>query len=103
MLRIVRVAGASMDPRVREGRLLLVESVSYRFRSPRRGDVAVLVSPGEGRKLLKRIVGVPGDVVAGRRLRPNEYYVRGDNVDASTDSRHFGPVDRALILGRALV
>ncbi len=28
--------------------------------------------------------------------------VRGDNVNLSRDSRHFGPVPRALVVGRAL-
>ena len=29
------------------------------------------------------------------------YFVMGDNRDHSLDSRHFGPVDRAQIVGRA--
>lgn len=33
-------------------------------------------------------------------LKDNEYYVFGDNRDASQDSRSFGPVNKSFIVGR---
>jgi type IV secretory pathway protease TraF len=33
-------------------------------------------------------------------LRNDEWYVQGDNLDESTDSRQLGPVERNAILGR---
>jgi hypothetical protein len=33
-------------------------------------------------------------------LGPDDYFLLGDNSAASTDSRHFGPVKAAQILGR---
>ena len=36
-------------------------------------------------------------------LGPSEYYVLGDNRNASKDSRSFGPVDKKLITGRVLL
>jgi signal peptidase I len=36
-------------------------------------------------------------------LKENEYFVMGDNRVASSDSRYWGPVDRNLFAGRALL
>ena len=66
----------------------------------RRGALVVLERPGEpGFELVKRVAGLPGDDLGGRRLGRNEYWVVGDRASLSTDSRAFGPVARASIRG----
>jgi nickel-type superoxide dismutase maturation protease len=58
------------------------------------GDVVALRDPRDQRRVMvKRITCLTAD---GRAE------VAGDNADASTDSRHFGPVDPSLVLGRVV-
>ncbi len=95
--------------------------------------VVLLNPQDEQTYYIKRLVGLPGEWVAlvdgtvfinGVRLQepyierlchathcryaewqlgPNEYFVLGDNRNASHDSAVFGPVDRSMIVGRAWV
>ena len=59
-------------------------------RPPRPGDVVVLEHPRRpGTRLVKRLV----------RHDPGGLWVEGDNPEASTDSRHFGPIPVQLLLG----
>jgi len=97
----------------------------------RRGDIVVLElrrerkSCGNGRLYVKRILGVPGDRFfearssddkfrlrastrrgpsrGSHRLGDGQYYVVGDNLRLSCDSRHFGPVSGDEIVGLAAV
>lgn len=99
-LRWVRVSGHSMEPTLRPGEHLLVDLRAYAREPPRRGDLVLVEPPGATFRVVKRIAGVPGDWVGGRRLGPDEFDVRGDNPGHSRDSGLYGPVGRARILGR---
>ena len=106
--RLVRryvVEGDSMLQAYRPGDRLIAEGLSYRLRSPRPGEVVVVRQPGGGSRLdLKRLFAGPGATVtvggAPRVLTADEWFVVGDNLDASTDSRELGPVLRPDIVGR---
>src|ERR1700722_17297748 len=85
----VEVSGASMAPTLRPGDRLLVA----RFRPVRVGDVVAVPDPRHpARLLVKR--------VAGRS--PAGWDIRGDNPGDSTDSRHFGAVADAAVVGVAV-
>jgi len=53
-------------------------------------------------RVVKRLVGLPGDRWHGRVLGPDEFAVAGDNPAASTDSAHWGPVPRGAVRGRVV-
>src|SRR5437867_12441683 len=92
----VAVEGDSMGPALRPGDWLVV----VRRSAPRRGSLVVVEHPERpGFEMVKRVRGVPGEVVGAMRLGPDQYWVVGDRSGASTDSRWFGPVDRGAIRG----
>ena len=104
-LKRYKVSGRSMLRAYAPGDRLLVERLSYRLHEPRVGDAVVVRQPGSDARLdLKRLAAAPGSTVTVRGepvvLGYHEWYVLGDNLDESTDSRTLGPVKRADIVGR---
>ncbi len=66
----------------------------------RRGSLVVVERPDvAGLELIKRVAGIPGDLIGGRLLEDGEHWVVGERTEASTDSRSFGPVAASLIRG----
>ena len=59
------VSGASMLPTFTSEEYLVIDELSYRLRTPKRGDVVVLRYPlDESKFFIKRIVGLPGEVLS---------------------------------------
>ena len=116
---------------------ILVNRLAYRLHEPERGDIVVFAAParvkaacGTGGAYVKRVVGLPGEVLSMRdglvlidgrplaepylrtRYRGNEtgewariardrYFLLGDNRPDSCDSRRWGTVSRDDVIGRA--
>lgn len=103
LLPIIRyvVQGESMTPRFLPSQRVFVNRLSYFFHKPKRGDVVIVKDPRKtDRELLKRITALPGDVIENIVLKDNEYFIVGDNPEASTDSRALGPIKKSLIVGK---
>ncbi len=58
------VYGSSMEPNFETGDYLIIDELTYKLSSPKRGDVIVLVPPDQPTKhFIKRIVGLPGEKI----------------------------------------
>jgi signal peptidase I len=127
----VRIASESMLPTLDVGDVVLVTQASPGAADLERGDLVLFRSPADGRPTLKRVMGLPGDVLVikdGRlyvnsrlveepyvdhevidgyysrshRVPTDTVFVLGDNRGNSIDSRDYGSVATSLIQGRVL-
>jgi signal peptidase I len=153
------IPSESMEPTLDVGDRVVVNRLAYRIGEPQHGQVVVFVrasgdkpapegagpiswarravaqslggTPPGSEDLIKRVVGMPGDVVQGKngrlwrngqpvvepylpantftsdfgpvKIKPGHYWMMGDNREDSADSRFFGQVPRSALVGRAFV
>jgi signal peptidase I len=124
-----RVVGSSMIPTLEDEQYLVVNKLSYRLGEPQRGDIVVFQDPRDStRKLIKRVIGLPGEKVEIQRgevyinevkleepytsgpgrysvpptvIPAGQYYVLGDNRGNSSDSHSWGTLSGDTIVGKA--
>ena len=118
----VRVDGDSMKNTLKNGDILLL----YKLSSINRFDIIVLDEEKDNEKIIKRVIGLPGETVAIKKgkiyindkviddeyaygettdynkvtLKDDEYFILGDNRLISKDSRYFGPIKDNEIKGK---
>lgn len=115
----IRVDGHSMCDTLQDGEIMLVTKPEYLFGDPQYGDVVICKYPGRTENFVKRVMGLPGDVIEVRSnvvyrngaaldepyltpernndgfsmapftLGEKEYFVMGDNRDNSHDCRNY--------------
>jgi signal peptidase I len=95
------VPTGSMKPTILEGDRIFVNKVAYDLKipfttwrirewaDPRRGDVVVLISPADGVRLVKRVIGIPGDRI---EMRQHRLFVNGTPAE-------YTKADPALLRG----
>jgi signal peptidase I len=125
-----RVENVSMFPTFKEGEMLFVNKLAYRFGSVERGDIITFHYPLEPElSFIKRAIGLPGDVVEIREGRvlvnglaliepyivtpsdyigkwtvpPDSLFVLGDNRVDSADSHVWGYVPYSNLVGKVLM
>ena len=128
------VISQSMLPTLAKGDYLLTDHRALLRNNWKRGDIVVFTAPdswdSRGETLVKRIVGMPGEVIhyTGGRLNigdnvlaepylrevpeeefrkpvtlgPRQYWVLGDNRNESDDSSENGPINETDIRSRAV-
>ena len=118
----VRVDGDSMKNTLKNGDILLL----YKLSSINRFDIIVLDEEKDNEKIIKRVIGMPGETVAIKKgkiyindkviddeyaygetsdfdkvtLADDQYFILGDNRLISKDSRYFGPIKENEIKGK---
>jgi signal peptidase I len=123
----VRVDGESMINTLQDGEYMIVTKYDYWLGDPERFDVVICNYPNRGlTNFVKRLVGLPGDVVAvedgvlylngeavdepyidyppyytlqAYTVPEGHYFVLGDNRASSNDSHSVGPLERGQIKG----
>lgn len=120
-------ATESMSPTIVPGDYLLIKKFNNQYK---RGDIILAKGATIGLKgdFIKRIIALPnehikiqeGEILIDDKilrinyikgnisgdvdlvLKEDEYFVLGDNIEKSYDSRHFGPIKKDDILGKVI-
>lgn len=86
------IPSGSMRPNLLEGDVVFVNRLAYDFKlpltdivvahigEPRRGDIATFSSPTDGKRLIKRIIALPGDRV---EMRDEILFINGKAAEYS--------------------
>lgn len=131
LVRPYYIPSESMTHTLEKNDLILVDKVIYRVSNPNRGDIVVFHKPGDppdSPALIKRVVGIPGDVLEVKDgklwrngqpidepymhekidfdrgpyiVKPGHLFMMGDNRNNSADSRVWGQLPLENVLGRA--
>jgi len=88
----LRVVGNSMLPLFLPGEEILIDPNAYNKSKPEIDDVVAIAHPSKSELIIvKRIKEISED---------NQYFLIGDNLVESTDSRHWGTVSQRQIVGK---
>lgn len=84
------VPTGSMQPTILIGDRIFINKLAYdlkipfttyhlaKWSNPKRGDIVVFFSPEDGKRLVKRVIGTPGDTIS---MRDNRLFINGKFVE----------------------
>lgn len=111
------IPSGSMHPTLLEGDVVFVDRLAYNLKlpltdivlartgEPRRGDIVTFFSPKDGKRLIKRVIGLPGDVIAMRDKhliingRPAAYTARTVGTDRVGPGQVVGTETETEVIG----
>lgn len=90
------VGDSAMRPTLEPNQLVLVNTLSYAFGDPQRGDIVVFYDPTNvnGRPLIRRIIGIPNDTIT---LTATEVQVNGVTLNEPYTSVPYGQPQNTTI------
>ena len=87
-----KVTGISMQPLLQPGAEILINPNAYKKTLPQINDLVVAMHPDKkGLEIVKRISSITKD---------GTFFLLGDNLDRSSDSRSFGTIPLNNIIGK---
>jgi signal peptidase I len=101
------IPSGSMHPSLVEGDVVFVDRLAYDLKvpltdvilahlgDPQRGDIVTFTSPADGKKLIKRLVALPGDVV---EMRDKQLLINGVKADYKLQNIASEPMDNDTTL-----
>ena len=96
------VPSGSMKPTILEGDRIAVNKLAYdlhfpfthislvKFSDPQRGDIAVFDSKVADKRLVKRVIGVPGDTIA---MVNNQLTINGKNISYQKNTENLDQIE----------
>lgn len=77
-----------MEPTLKEGEKIIASGILYLFKRPKINDIVVFKF--ENIFLIKRVINI----------KNGKYFLRGDNIKDSLDSKVFGEVKKEKIIAK---
>lgn len=97
-LHVYKVKSSSMEPTIRDSDIIIVDTWRYLFKEPETGDIVLFsINNNDSVTYVKRITEPPEPP---KTTTERKYFVLGDNVNKSMDSRHFGMIRKSDIKGK---
>jgi len=75
------VSGDSMSPSILEDDYIFIDRISYLFSEPKRGDIVVVQPRSSSAKIIKRVIGLPGERISVSDIDGN-LHLKSDRRDA---------------------
>lgn len=74
-----RTFGMSMEPTIRDGSIVLVNKIAYKFQTPERGDIIVFRTSSKPYVyFVKRVIGFSGETV---EFKNGQLFINGNKIE----------------------